>query len=102
MANEKEYRDSSKTIYFVIYLATLAITALQIVLAYHHASVAHHVFQMLSLAAIQAGLGVLFFMHLWQEKRAMMLALVPITLFVLLMMNMIWSDSFRMLNMRPF
>jgi heme/copper-type cytochrome/quinol oxidase subunit 4 len=102
MANEKEYRESSKAIYFAIYVITLAITGLQIVLAYHQSSVGHHVFQMLSLAAIQAGLGVLFFMHLWQEKRAMMLVMVPITLFVLFMMNMIWTDSFRMLNLRPF
>jgi len=102
MANEREYREDSPAVYFIIYAVTLAITGLQIVLAYHKTSVAHHVFQMLSLAAIQAGLGVLFFMHLLQEKRIMMLALIPITLFVLFMMNMIWSDSFRMLNMRPF
>jgi hypothetical protein len=30
------------------------------------------------------------------------LALIPATLFVLMMMNMIWSDSFRLMHMKPF
>jgi hypothetical protein len=30
------------------------------------------------------------------------LSLIPAVIFVLLMMNMIWSDSFRLLHMRPF
>jgi cytochrome c oxidase subunit IV len=57
--------------------------------------------EFLSLAIIQAGLGVMFFMHLFQEKRSLMFALIPATVFVLLMMNVFWSDSFRIIQMKP-
>ncbi len=57
---------------------------------------------MLIVAVIQAFLAVGFFMHLFSEKRSLFLALVPATIFVLMMMNMFWSDSFRLMHMRPF
>jgi cytochrome c oxidase subunit IV len=57
---------------------------------------------MLAVALIQAGLAVMFFMHLHAEQRNLTLALIPGTIFVVLMMNMIWSDSFRLLHMSPF
>jgi heme/copper-type cytochrome/quinol oxidase subunit 4 len=56
---------------------------------------------MLGVAVIQAGFGIMYFMHLRDERRNLLLALIPATVFVLLMMNMIWSDSFRLLHMRP-
>ncbi len=46
-------------------------------------------FVLLAIAAIE------FFLSLF-------LSLIPATIFVLLMMNMIWSDSIRLLHMRPF
>jgi cytochrome c oxidase subunit IV len=44
----------------------------------------------------------MYFMHLAHEKRSLFLTLIPATIFVLLMMNMIWSDGYRLLHMRPF
>ena len=98
---EPQKMDSSK-VYLLVYLVILAIAALQVVLAYHHTDVGQHVIRMLSLAIIQAGLAIAFFMHVMQERRAFILFLIPVTIFVLLMMNMIWSDSFRLIHMRPF
>jgi cytochrome c oxidase subunit IV len=40
-------------------------------------------------------------MHLAEERQVLALALIPYTIFVLFMMNMIWSDSVRLLHMRP-
>jgi len=57
---------------------------------------------MLILAAVQAYLAVMFFMHLRDEKANLRLALIPATLFVLVMMNMVWADSFRLISMKPF
>jgi len=56
---------------------------------------------LLLLAVCSASLGLMYFMHLAQERRALFLSLIPVTIFVLLMMNMIWSDSVRLLHMRP-
>jgi cytochrome c oxidase subunit IV len=56
---------------------------------------------MLMLAVLQASIAVTYFMHLGKERTVLFLALIPYTLFVLFMMNMIWSDSFRLLHLRP-
>ena len=85
----------------IVYVTILALSGLQIVLAYHSTG-RQLLVRMLVVAVIQAGLGVMYFMHLLDERRSLRLALIPGTGFVLLMMNMIWSDSFRLLHMRPF
>jgi heme/copper-type cytochrome/quinol oxidase subunit 4 len=56
---------------------------------------------MLMLAVLQASLAVMYFMHLGQERPSLVLALIPYTIFIFFMMNMIWSDSVRLLHMRP-
>jgi caa(3)-type oxidase subunit IV len=86
----------------IVYVCILALSGLQIVLAYQHAQGAQLLIRMLAVALIQAGLAVMYFMHLLEERKNLRLALIPATIFVLLMMNMIWSDSFRLLHMRPF
>lgn len=85
----------------VVYACILALSGLQIVLAYQHTPGTHLLIKMLGVAVIQAGFGVMYFMHLRDERRNLRLALISATVFVLLMMNMIWSDSFRLLHMRP-
>lgn len=85
----------------IVYLVILALSGLQIVLAYQHAEGSQLLVRMLAVALIQAGLGVTYFMHLRDERRNLKFALIPATIFVLLMMNMIWSDSFRLEHMRP-
>jgi cytochrome c oxidase subunit IV len=81
--------------YVVVYFCILAIAGLQIVVAYQNIDGSQMLLRMLSLAIIQAGLAVMFFMHMKTEKRSLFLTLIPITAFVLIMMNAIWSDSFR-------
>jgi caa(3)-type oxidase subunit IV len=94
-------RDSLKTD-VIVYVAILALSGVQVALAYQHAEGSQLFVRMLAVALIQAGLGVMYFMHLRDEQRDLRLALIPVTIFVVLMMNMIWSDSFRLLHMSPF
>jgi caa(3)-type oxidase subunit IV len=84
----------------IVYRCILALSGLQVVLAYGHAQGMELMLRMLAVALVQAGFGVMYFMHLRDERRNLVLALIPATVFVLLMMNMIWSDSFRLLHMR--
>ena len=90
------------TIYLVVYVSILSLAGLQIVLAYQHTDGPQLFFRMLSVALVQAWLAVMFFMHMRTERRSLVLSLGLYTVFVLAMMNMIWSDSFRLLQMRPF
>lgn len=86
------------SMYFV-YAAILVIAAVQVIVAI---TLGPSLWRMLVMAAIQAYLAVMFFMHLREEKPSLRLALIPGTLFVLIMMNMIWADSFRLMVMKPF
>jgi caa(3)-type oxidase subunit IV len=94
-------KDSLKTD-VIVYVAILALSGVQVALAYQHQEGSQLFVRMLAVALIQAGLGVMYFMHLRDEQRNLRLALIPVTIFVVLMMNMIWSDSFRLLHMSPF
>ena len=99
--NSSEHQ-SSLTMYLLVYVAILVISALQILIAYQHIDAYRIFIRMLLLAIVQAGLAVTFFMHMRSEKRTLALFLLPAAVFVLAMMNMFWYDSFRLLDMRPF
>jgi cytochrome c oxidase subunit IV len=55
---------------------------------------------LLSLAVIEAGLGVMYFMHLKYERRALFWSLIPTLVFVLVMLNHLWPDAHRLLRMQ--
>jgi cytochrome c oxidase subunit IV len=80
----------------VVYLCILALAGLQFVIAYQNITASQMFRRMLSVALIEAGVAVLFFMHLWSEKRGFLLFVVVFTIFVLLSMQFGWTDSFRL------
>jgi heme/copper-type cytochrome/quinol oxidase subunit 4 len=84
--------------YLIAYVCILVFAGLQFVVAYSNIGVSQMVPRMLLLAACEAVVAVLFFMHLWGEKRGFVLFVAVITLFVLAMMQYGWSDSFRLLT----
>lgn len=88
--------------YLPVYFVLLAIASLEVFLAYRHFSVGVLLALLLGLAIFGGALAVTYFMHLGEERRSLFLSLIPATIFVLIMMNMLWSDSFRLLHMRPF
>ena len=88
--------------YLPVYFVLIAIFIVEVFLAFRNFSTGTLVVILLLLAICSAGLGLMYFMHLAEERRSLFLTLIPATIFVLLMMNMIWSDSVRLLHMRPF
>jgi heme/copper-type cytochrome/quinol oxidase subunit 4 len=87
--------------YLPVYFALLAIFLVEVFLSFQHFSTGMLVILLLLLALSSASLALMYFMHLTEERRNLFLSLIPVTIFVLLMMNMIWSDSVRLLHMRP-
>jgi heme/copper-type cytochrome/quinol oxidase subunit 4 len=83
----------------VVYLCLLAISGLQIILAYNGDGKGLFV-RLLVVASIQAVLAVLFFMHLRAERRSLIVFVAIFTLFVLAALNYGWPDSFRLLVFR--
>ncbi len=82
--------------YIGIYICILVIAGLQFVIAYQNIDTSQAVFRMLVLAFVEAGLGVLFFMHLLDETRGLLWFVIIFTISVLAGMQYGWTDSFRM------
>ena len=87
--------------YLPVYFVLLAIFFVEVFLSFQHFTTGTLVVILLLLAICSASLGLMNFMHLGEERRGLFLTLIPVTIFVLLMMNMFWSDSVRLLHMRP-
>jgi len=82
--------------YLGIWIALLLIAGLEVLLTYRGFSTHALLAVLLILAFVEAAIGLLFFMHLKYERRSFRWALVISVIFVLLMMNQIWPDAYRM------
>ena len=87
--------------YVGIYVCLLVLAALQFVIAYNHIDTTAMFARMLFIALAEAGIALLFFMHLWAEKRGFLLFVIVFTGFVLLAMQYGWTDSNRLINGVP-
>lgn len=79
----------------VVYVCILVLAATQFVIAYQNIDASQMFVRMLIVALVEAGLALLFFMHLWVENRLLMWSAGIFTVFVLLAMQYGWTDSFR-------
>jgi heme/copper-type cytochrome/quinol oxidase subunit 4 len=86
----------------VVYLCLLALAGLQFAIAFQNIDTSQMLVRMLAVAIVEAGLAVMFFMHLWTEKRGFALFVLVFTIFVLLTMQYGWTDSTRMVIGAPF
>jgi heme/copper-type cytochrome/quinol oxidase subunit 4 len=86
----------------VVYLCLLALAGVQFAIAFQNIDTSHMLARMLGVAIVEAALAVLFFMHLWTEKRGFALFVLVFTVFVLLTMQYGWTDSTRMVVGAPF
>lgn len=86
--------------YLPVYFVLIAIFLVEVFMAFRNFSTGSLVAILLFLAVCSASLGLMYFMHLAEERRGLFLTLIPVTIFVLLMMNMFWLDSVRLLHLR--
>jgi cytochrome c oxidase subunit IV len=86
----------------VVYICLLVLAGVQFLIAYQNISTSQMFVRMLAVACIEAGIAVLFFMHLWSEKRAFLVFVIVFTISVLLGMQYGWTDSTRMVTGAPF
>ncbi len=82
--------------FLIIYACILVLAALQFVIAYTATSTYQMFFRMFLVAIVEAGLAIMFFMHVGSERRNFVTWLAIITIFVMLAMQYSWTDSYRM------
>jgi cytochrome c oxidase subunit IV len=86
--------------YIGIWVGLLCIVGIETFLTTMHMSTHRLLAALLLLAFIEAGIGLLYFMHLKYEKPSLFWSLVPAVIFVLFMMNHVWPDAYRMASLR--
>jgi len=102
MTTAEEHKSNGIRKDLAIYVCLLALAGLQFVIAYQNIGASQMFKRMLAVACVEAGLGALFFMHLWTEKRGFLLFVAIFTIAVLLGMQYGWTDSTRMVVGAPF
>jgi caa(3)-type oxidase subunit IV len=95
MATAEEHKSGGMGKDLVVYVCILALAAIQFVIAYQNIDGSQMFVRMLIVAVVEAGLALLFFMHL-AENRGLFWFVAPFTVFVLLAMQYGWTDSFRL------
>lgn len=86
--------------YIAIWVGLLCIVGIETFLTSMNLSTHELLASLLVLAFIEAGIALLYFMHLKYEKPNLFWSLVPAVIFVLFMMNHIWPDAYRVASMR--
>jgi len=83
-------------LYVAVWLGLLLIVAAEVALTYVGLPTRTLLAALLVLALVEAGLGLMYFMHLKYERRTLFWSLIPALIFVFLMMNQFWSDAYRL------
>jgi len=91
----------SNRLTFAVWGWLLAITGIEVFLAYLHLAVGIMLVLLMGLSIIKAGLIMAYFMHLRFEKKTLILTLVPALVIVASTLFVFFPDSIRLLHMRP-
>lgn len=83
-------------LYVAVWFGLLLIVAAEVALTYAGLAGGTLLAALLALALVEAGLGVMYFMHLKYERRILFWSLIPALIFVFIMMNQFWSDAHRL------
>jgi caa(3)-type oxidase subunit IV len=86
--------------YVIVYLALLAIVALEVVMTLSHPPMGWLLAGLLVLALIEAGLALLYFMHLKYERRTLVWSVILAVGIAVVLMDHFWLDAFRLLRQR--
>ena len=86
--------------YVIVWLALVLIVAVEVLLTRAHLPTGTLLAALLSLALIEAGIGLLYFMHLKYERPILLWSVIITLVFVFVMLNQLWPDAMRLLHLR--
>lgn len=97
---ENVQRDETMKTTILVGLGLMALTIVEVLLAYRGFGTKLILALLMGLAFAKASLIIAYFMHLRYERRSLVLTLMPAMVFVLAMMIEIFPDSFRLYQMK--
>jgi cytochrome c oxidase subunit 4 len=92
--------EGSKGLFVTVWVTLVAITLVEVYLAYLHFPAVTMLLMLIGLSVLKAGLIMAYFMHLRFERFTLVLTLIPATIFCIGMMTVIFPDSMRLLHVR--
>jgi len=98
---EHEHVAGSSKLFLWVWFWLLALTGVEVYLAYIHLGVKLMLTLLMGLSIIKASLIISYFMHLRYERRSLALTLMPALIFVITLLFVFFPDSVRLYNMRP-
>ncbi|MCU1235670.1 MAG: caa(3)-type oxidase, subunit [Candidatus Solibacter sp.] len=84
-----------------VWVALLALTAVEVFLAYEQVPTLIMLTALIGLSVIKAALIIGYFMHLKFERLSLFLTLFPMLVFCILLMLIFLGDATRIPHMRP-
>jgi len=100
ITNDKEHKNVGMGKDLIVFISLVVLAGIQFFIAYQDISASQMLERMLCVALIEAGLALLFFMHL-SENRGLRWFVLIFTVAVILGMQYGWTDSFRLSNGVP-
>jgi cytochrome c oxidase subunit 4 len=99
--SEHRHGEGTVRVFLVVWFWLLALTSVEVFLGYKAFEVKIMISLLMGLSVIKASLIIAYFMHLRYEKPSLAAALMPALAMVILLMFVVFPDSFRLLAMRP-
>jgi heme/copper-type cytochrome/quinol oxidase subunit 4 len=98
-SNQALRQEPSMSSYAGIVIGLMIIVGIEVVLTYQHLSTRTLLFSLVCLACLEAYVGIMYLMHVKYENRLLFWTIFPATLFVLVLLNYLWPDAYRMARM---
>jgi len=98
--SEHAHDEISKKVTFTVWFSLLALTGIEVILAYEQLELKLMLTILMGLSLVKASLIIAYFMHLRYERRSLVLSLMPALIFVVGMLFVFFPDSLRILVMK--
>ena len=100
LAHGEHAHGGSNSQNILIWVGLLALTAIEVFLAYIHLNLTLMLIILMGLSIIKAAMIVAYFMHLKFERLSLVLTIVPAIVVLLCLFVILFPDSFRMINLK--
>jgi cytochrome c oxidase subunit IV len=99
IANQTGEHVQGKRIFLYVWGYLLALTVIEVVLAYQQLNLKTMLLILMALSVVKASLIISYFMHLRYERLSLVVTLMPALIFVIGMMFAAFPESLRLLQL---
>lgn len=98
-AGHGEHGGGSTPLYMMVWGGLLALTIVEVALAYFQLAVVLMLVALMCLSIVKAALIIAYFMHLRFERLSLVLTLMPVLVMCICLLGMFFPDSLRVVEM---